>query len=96
MLRQVSFTCVTFDGSPWGSGATLKQHVPRWEDRDSHEVAAYWQQVWSEAEAALRQAKIGAAESQALWEAYACFSQSLYGKKYLKRQTTPLYFVVTH
>ena len=64
-------TCITFDGSPAGGGATLQIGVPSMTVRTSHKIAYYWQTTWTKADEALLEAKIGDPASQARWEAYA-------------------------
>ena len=71
MRRGQAYACVTFDGSPWGGGATLKLGIPTWADIESHPVVEYWNASWSQSDADLIGAKVGDPGSQALWEAFA-------------------------
>ncbi len=64
-------TCITFDGSPWGGGATLQCGVNPLQTRHQHPIATYWRRTWTVADATIIGGKIGDAASQARWEAYA-------------------------
>ncbi len=65
------YTCLTFDGSPWGGGATLQCGVSTLEARHQHPIATYWRRTWTPSDELRIKGKIGEAASQARWEAYA-------------------------
>ena len=62
---------MTFDGSPTGGGATVQLAVRLRSDRVRAPIAFYWSTQWSRDDEKLLGASIGAASSQAKWEAYS-------------------------
>jgi hypothetical protein len=69
--RATTMTIITFDGSPFGGGATIQIALPIRADRSRSPVSFYWRSRWTHAGEKLLAAQIGEAASQAKWEAFA-------------------------
>ncbi len=65
------YTCITFDGSPWGGGATIQFGLASMAARSSTPIAAYWQRRWTAVDERTLEATRGDPASQARWEAFS-------------------------
>ena len=69
--RAETATFLTCDGSPTGGGATSQLAVPLRSDRCKAPTALYWATQRTHDDEKLIGASVGAASSQAKWEAYS-------------------------